>query len=323
MGTKEHLAAETNGEHQPCLKDDHPYRTATRFRRDAGGKLLRDEKGLLVPLIPATDVATRGKSTPEERAGGRERARQKREAEEKAIGKMRRKFERRQAIGDPDCKPSEREDFPLLDVLRRERRHDLIEAALQYRQLVALCEAEPLKGQSYDKSSGLEVVYRNTLRDGVAEVDAAAAKGFKGTRVPGGEIEYRSEVKRSKKPYPQPAKRILPAAAAKDGDPVIGRTRSLHVEINEHTIADYIDKRPRLNRIRIALGGLLEPFEDAVLGGQTLSWIGEQEGYSGSTATAVGKGLVMRGLAIVHGFLGRPKIKSANDNFLIIRKKSA
>src|SRR5690606_23831356 len=93
LGTKE-LAAETNGEHQPCLKDDHPYRTATRFRRDAGGKLLRDEKGLLVPLIPATDVATRGKSTPEERAEGRERARQKREAEEKAIGKMRRKFER-------------------------------------------------------------------------------------------------------------------------------------------------------------------------------------------------------------------------------------
>src|SRR5690606_13092105 len=86
LGTKEHLAAETNGEHQPCLKGDHPYRTTTRFQRDACGKLLRDDAGFLIPVIPPKDEKlTSRETTPEERAEGRERARQKREAEDKVI----------------------------------------------------------------------------------------------------------------------------------------------------------------------------------------------------------------------------------------------
>src|SRR5690606_3031922 len=105
---------------------------------------------------------------------------------------------KRQDIGDPDCRLSENEDFPLLAVLRRDRATNMIASVLAYRRLVALCESEPLKGQSYGdgNANGINVEYRSTLRDGVAEVDEANRKGFKGQQVAGGEIEYRSEVKR-------------------------------------------------------------------------------------------------------------------------------
>ncbi|PWJ84875.1 hypothetical protein C7441_104143 [Pseudaminobacter salicylatoxidans] len=239
------------------------------------------------------------------------------------MAKQTRRINKRQSIGDPDCRPSENEDFPLLAVLRRDRRDDFIVAALAYRQLVALCESEPLKGQSYDAANGMEVERRSVLRDGVKEVDAAAAEGFKDGVVPGGEIEYRSEIKRSKGAYNLPARRILAAVAANDGDPIIGRTRSLHTKLTVDTLADYIDKKPVLAKIRTALGGLRDPLEDAVLGGRTMQRIGEDEGFTGSAAPSVGKGLVYRGLVILDGFLGAKKYKPANDNYLIERRKIA
>jgi hypothetical protein len=304
---------------------DHPARGDTRYASDEFGKLIvneDDETGFQTIAKPV-EVPRDRTTTTEERAAGRERAAAKAAIERRAIAKMRKKFEKRQSIGDPNCRPSENEDFPLLAVLRRDRRDDLIVAALAYRQLVALCESEPLKGQSYDAASGMEVERRSVLRDGVKEVDAAAADGFKRNSVPGGEIEYRSEIKRSKGAYNLPARRILAAVVANDGDPIVGRTRSLHTKLSADTLTDYIDKKPVLAKIRAALGGLQDPLEDAVLGGRTMQRIGEDEGFSGSAAPSVGKGLVYRGLAILDGFLGANKYKHANDNYLIEKKKIA
>lgn len=279
----------------------------------------------LVPSPHEKDEPFDKSTTPEERAAGRERARQKAEEERKAIRRMARRIKKRQDIGDPDCRPSENEDFPLLAVLRRDRRDDLIVAVLAYRQLVALCESEPLKGQAYGDGSanGMAVERRSVLRDGVKEVDAAAANGFEGKSVPGGEIKYRSEIKRSKGTYDTPAKRALPASVANDGDPIVGRTQSLHTKLSADTLADYIDKKPVLTKIRAALGGLQDPLEDAVLGGRTMQRIGEDEGFSGSAAASAGKALVYRGLVILEGFLGSQKYKPANDNYLIENRKIA
>lgn len=302
-----------------------PCRGSTRYEKDATGKLVPDdvdETGF--QTIPKPVDACRDKSiTREEREAARERAAALAVAERKAIAKMRKKFEKRQSIGDPNCRLSENEDFPLLAVLRRDRQADLIAAALAYRQLVALCESEPLKGQSYDAAAGMAVERRSFLRDGVKEVEAAAADGFEGKSVPGGEIKYRSEIKRSKGAFALPAKRALPATAVLDGDPIVGRTQSLHTKLSADTLADYIDKKPVLTKIRAALGGLQDPLEDAVLGGRTMQRIGEDEGFSGSAAASAGKALVYRGLVILEGFLGSQKYKPANDNYLIENRKAA
>lgn len=306
--------------------DGHPYRGDTRYARNALGKLIEnedDETGFQTILKTADGPAFKFIRTPEERAADRERAAAKAAIEMRAIAKMRRKFEKRQSIGDPNCRPSENEAFPLLAVLRRDRRDDLIKAALAYRQLVALCESEPLKGQSYDAANGMAVERRSVLRDGVEEVDAAAAAGFRGNSVPGGEIKYRSEIKRSKGAYNLPARRKLAAVAKHDGDPIVGQTQSLHTKLNTDTLADYIDRKPVLTKIRAALGGLQDPLEDAVLGGRTMQRIGEDEGFSGSAAPSAGKGLVYRGLAVLDSFLGANKYKPANDNYLIESRKIA
>lgn len=323
-------------EHKPRLKGDHPYRTTTKFQRNADGSFARDDEGCLVPIIPPKDER-RGKqeSTPEERADARARIAAKLKEEARAMAKINRQVVgrtatgvtvrrgKRQDIGDPDCRLSESEDFPLLAVLRRDRATSMIASVLAYRRLVALCEAEPLKGQSYGQTNGVEREYETRRMRGVEEVDEAHANGFKGNCVPGGEVVYERRVRKSDGAYDIPARRILPAEVSDDGTPIGGRTESLHIKLNEDTLADYIDSRPRLDKIRAALGPLLEPVEDAVLGGQTLKAVGEREGFTGVHANSAGNALVMRGLTVIDGFLGTGKHTADNDNYLIEKKNAA
>lgn len=322
-------------EHKPRLKGDHPYRTTTKFQRNADGSLARDAEGYLVPIVPPKDEKREKRgSTPEERADARARTAAKLKEEERAMTKLNRQVvgrtatgvavrrSKRQDIGDPDCRLSESEDFPLLAVLRRDKAHGMIASVLAYRRLVALCEAEPLKGQSYGQAAGVEREYETRRMRGVEEVDEAHANGFKGNYVPGGDVVYERRVRKSDGAYDIPAKRILPAEVSNDGTPIGGRTESLHIKINEDTIADYIDSKPRLEKIRAALGPLLEPVEDAVLGGQTLRSIGERAGFTGVHANSAGNALVMQGLTVLDSFLGTRKFTPANDNYLIEHRKS-
>lgn len=323
-------------EHKPRLKGDHPYRTTTKFQRNADGSFARDPEGYLVPIVPPKDEKReKRESTPEEREAGRQRIAAKLTEENRAMTKLNRqvvgrtgagitvRWGKRQEIGDPDCRLSESEDFPLLAVLRRDKAQGMIASVLAYRRLVALCEAEPLKGQSYGQTTGMEREYETRRMRGVEEVNEAASKGFKGKLVPGGEVVYERRVRKSDGAYDIPAKRILPAEVSDDGTPIGGRTESLHIKLNEDTLADYIDSKPRLEKIRAALGTLLEPVEDAVLGGQTLGWIGQQDGHVGRAAEMAGKALVFRGLTVIDGFLGVRKIVADNDNYLIEHRKVA
>lgn len=286
--------------------------------------------GYLIPIPHELDKPFNKSTTPAKRAAGRERTAKKRTLERRAVTRMRHKFEKRQSIGDPDCPRSRDEDFPLLAVLRRDKLHHYIKIVVEYRRLVALCEAEPLKGQAYggSEATGMAVAYVSRRMAGIEEVNEAAAVGFPGRSVPGGEIVYETKLRKSKGAYNIPAvrKKKVDVDAYFEGDngtSKVGITESLHIKVTEDILLERIDRAPILARIRSALGPLLEPFDDAVLGGRTLQKIGNDAGFNGRDATSAGKALVLRGIGVADSFLGGAKFQPENDNYLIEYKKIA
>lgn len=246
----------------------HPYRTRTRFQKVDG------------TWEPIEEAKTRDKPktlpTAEDRAGGRQRAELKSAEEAKKMAKVRRAIVKRQSIGDPACVQSRGEDFPLLEALRRDEREDLIAVVLRYRRLVALCEAEPLKGLDYSKADGGEVVRETKRLTPEADIDRAAACDWK--EIPSGEIKISTKVKKSKGSHSIPPRRTVVAANDNVASGSVIKTESLHVKITDEILNEHIDAKPILAELRSSLGPLVEPFEDAVLGGQTYTEIGKKAG---------------------------------------------
>lgn len=311
-------------EYRPRLAGDHPYRTSTIFMRDSHGKPIKDIEGYMVPVAHRDEKAPATIKTAEEFLAARKRIAEKKEQEKKAMAKERRRVNKRQGIGDPNCRESENEDFPLLAVLRRDRNDDAIRVVSEYCRLAALCAAEPLKGMAYSnrEAVGLSMEYSNILRDGVEEVNTAKKGGWNSDSVPGGEIEY-IKPRRSKGAYNIPARRKAAIEYDDNCEVRVGRTESLHIKVTEDVLHERIDKYPLLMRIRSALGPLVNPFEDAVLGRQTLQSIGERAGFSGREATSAGKALIMQGIGAAMPFLVTKKYVASNDNYLIEYRKSA
>lgn len=243
----------------------------------------------------------------DERSEARKIAKAATKLAEKAMRPHRKRIEARQAIGDPACAANDNEDFPLMSVLRRDERSDYIALVLGYRQLVALAEAEPLKGLDYGAGNDLPLVTRSKLQDGAKEVDEAAATNWKDGVVSGGEIAYRTEVKRSKAALPLSPKRSVPSNS-ETGQGV--RTAGFHMKFTDAILIEHIDAKPVLAALRAALGPLLDPFEDAVLGGRTFSQIGRGDKFEVKPDVA-GKALVFRGLAAVDGAWEEIRIRQA------------
>ncbi len=263
----------------------HPYRTRTRFRKvDGKWEPIEETKTRDVLKIPLTA---------QERAAGRERAKSKAADEARKLAKVRRAIVKRQSIGDPSCRQSEGEDFPLLEALRRDEREDLVAVVLRYRRLVALCEAEPLKGLDYSKADGGEVVRETKRLTPEADIDRAAASDWK--EIPSGEIKISTKVKKSKGSHSIPPRRTVVAANDNVASGSVIKTESLHVKITDEILNEHIDAKPILVELRSSLGPLVEPFEDAVLGGQSYSEIGKRRGEVLKPAVA-GRALV--GMAI-------------------------
>lgn len=261
--------------------EPHPYRTNTRFRKvDGEWEPMPEQKGSAVRRIERTEG---------ERAEGRAFAARKAIEEQRAMAKISRRIAKRQDIGDPSCRVSEGEDFPLLGALRRENMDDMISVVLRYRRLVALCEAEPLKGLDYSKSDGGEVVRETKRLTPEADIDRAQASGWKD--VPDGEIKVTTKIKKSRGAYSIPAKRTV--VAANDNIPAgsVVKTESLHVKLTDEILNEHIDAKPILAELRSALGPLVEPFEDAVLGGYSYTDVGKARGERTQPAVA-GRALV-------------------------------
>ncbi len=259
----------------------HPYRTSTRFRKvDGKWEPIEETKTRDVLKIP---------QTAQERAAGRERAKAKAADEAKKMAKVRRAIVKRQSIGDPACRLSEGEDFPLLEALRREGREDMIAIVIRYRRLVALCEAEPLKGLDYSKADGGEVVRETKKLTPEADIDAAKASNWKD--MPDGEIKVTTKIKKSRGSYASAAKRTIVAANDNVASGSVIKSESLHVKITDEILNEHIDAKPILAELRNALGPLVEPFEDAVLGGRSYTDVGRTSGEEGRPSIA-GKAIV-------------------------------
>ncbi len=261
--------------------EPHPYRTNTRFQKvDGKWEPILEQKAASMKRVERTR---------HERAEDRARAAIKAKEERRAMAKQIRRIERRQAIGDPSCRVSEGEDFPLIAALRRENMDDMIAVVLRYRRLVALCEAEPLKGLDYSKPDGGEVVRETKRLTPEGDIDRAQASGWKD--VPDGEIKVTTKIKKSRGAYSMPAKRTV--VAANDNIPAgsVVKTESLHVKLTDEILNEHIDAKPILAELRSALGPLVEPFEDAVLGGYSYTDVGKARGERTQPAVA-GRALV-------------------------------
>ncbi|WP_109367608.1 hypothetical protein [Ochrobactrum soli] len=299
----------------------NPYRTKTRWLRDQSGALVRDEHGLpmLEPRkvirrssvtdprrvdwmkrIEGTDntykVAktwTEGKMkeehTPAERALMHAMAEHARVVSDGQIIAAVERINRRHAGLVGSAANDNLQGWELLRQLRREKRHEDVEVVEFYRGLCSLIVSQPLRGFDYGYDSSMEKEYRSLKLEGEKDVDDAAANGWQDNTVPGGEIEYKEVRKRSNSDlgWTHPPKKY---AVADDNTKV--KARPFAVKFNENVMIAKIDMRPILEELRAALGVGLAPFEDAVLGGKTLTEIGEARGFKGVQASSAGKALI-------------------------------
>jgi hypothetical protein len=305
----------------PAGSVQNPYRTKTRWLRDQSGALVRDEFGLPIPeprkvtrrslvtdprradwmkRIEGTDNTyriaktwTEGKlkqeNTPSERMLMHAMAEHARVmADGQIIAAVERINQRHNGLVESAANDN-LQGWELLRQLRREKRHEDVEAVEFYRGLCSLIASQPLRGLDYGYDASAEKEYRTLKLNGVEEVDEAASKGWQDNAVPGGEIEYKEVRKRSS----DDPNWTIPAKQKVIGkDPTNIKARPFAVKFNENTMIAKIDMRPVLEELRTALGVGLAPFEDAVLGGKTLTEIGEDRGFKGVQASAAGKALV-------------------------------
>ncbi len=304
----------------PAGPVSNPYRTKTRWLRDQSGALVRDEDGLPVreprkvtrrssvtdprradwmKRIEGTDNTyriaktwTEGKlkqeNTPAERMLMRAMAEHARVmADGQIIAAVERINQRHNGLIESAANDN-LQGWELLRQLRREKRHDDVEAVEFYRGLCSLIASQPLRGSDYgyDASADKEYTSDKMTTD---DIDEAAAQNWPSTDIPGGEIKYGSVRKRSKSDlnWTHPQKQYV---AANDDTKV--KARPFAVKFNENVAIAKIDMRPVLEELRAALGVGLAPFEDAVLGGKTLTEIGEARGFKGVQASAAGKALI-------------------------------
>lgn len=201
--------------------------------------------------------------------------------------------------GPPVWKPSKRKpandnrerlSWPLIEKLRRDGLHDHAEMVERYYGLVALMEANPLQGQDPTRTDGLCYEVRSTITDG--DVDKAAENGWPTASIPGGDLQHKGVRERSKAPG-------TASRAKQADDKTVVATQDMSVRFDERVLIAQIDNRDTLPRLRNAMGPLVGPFEDAVLGGATFGDIGEARHFKGKQAEAVGKALVMTALDTV------------------------
>ncbi len=206
--------------------------------------------------------------------------------ESRALNRHRRYLKRRQNVGnDPTPANDNREplSWPLLAKLRRDGRYEDANFVEAYRSLVALMVANPLQGRDISRSDGQVVEQRSTIN--AKDVDKAAASGWPADTVKGGDL-----VDKGVRQLTKSSGTTMRMKAANDN--TVDIQHSMSVKFNETTLIAQIDCRGWLARLHAAIGPLLAPFDDAVMGTSTMADIGATRGFTGKPAEAVGKALV-------------------------------
>lgn len=229
--------------------------------------------------------------TAAERSEARARAASRRAEDTAGIERQKARIEQR-------CRPvptanNDNDVFPLLTTLKRDGAVAEMDLVVRYRALVALCNVEPLQAQDVSPAGDLRPDRKSTKLD-VSDVDAAAAKGFPDPVIAGGEIRHK-EVRQAKGGTFDIS---LKRKGAADTETGTAHSIPTSFKFTDAVLIASIDAKPILAELRAAMGPLLDAFEDAVLGGQTLAQVGSATGARVKPEIA-GRALVMTAIDVL------------------------
>jgi hypothetical protein len=240
----------------------------------------------LTPRSAQPAAAANDQPSPWKVSADRERA-----AQAETLLARRRELVLRTSSGSLRAPPAnDNQAWPLLAQLRKDGNDVLVAVAERYRAIYDAASATvPLVGTVLDDTF-LPLVQKTANK---TDPDARA----KGALVIGGappvgdgcfragiETEELADARRANNLKNPPRRARRPVAKKWNGD---------------RFVIAAIDARRELKALRSALGPLVEPFEDAVLHGKTLTEIGLDQGAGDKTAGAVGKAFVLKGLSTV------------------------
>jgi hypothetical protein len=175
--------------------------------------------------------------------------------------------------------------WPLGKALKTDEQRRLLKAAAAYRRL-------------YECSNATGVLQGSDMGDGIYRLDQRTWVR------PDGEIVYKgARMITSGDPDP-----LSPTGSSGGEKKPVAKKWNGDV-----ALISKMDARPLLAEIERRVGPLLQPVEQAVLGGWTLEAIGRHEaGYSDKQrASAVGKALVYRALAVIASYIEEPALQPA------------
>ena len=203
---------------------------------------------------------------------------------------QRTRLARRQRVGGAGpVAANDNQGWPLAEQLRREGNEVLLHVAERYRSIYNAAKFEPrLVGTMPDDFWSPE------QRHHVDELGKLSIKGAKGGKraMPANDGTFKAIA------VTEDAWADLTA----DG-PVTFPKRPASPTMRKWTGDDAliaaIDAKPMFLRLQAALGPLVDPFEDAVIGDMTLTDIGRAKGVNTVSRGPVGKVLVMMGLEVV------------------------
>lgn len=195
------------------------------------------------------------------------------------------------------CPANDNQAWPLAQWLRKDGNEVLLKVAERYRAMYDASIVEvPLIGTMPEEAMSAPLDQRVHNREdgtvgykGVRKVKGAVGRleGDDGTsKVIPMDEDVRAEMQKGTSTFPMRPR--APAMKKWNGD---------------RLIIAAIDSRKGIHRLQQKLGPLVEPFEDAVLHGETLSTIGEERGGPRNAGVA-GRVLVMMGLEVVQRELG-------------------
>ncbi|MBD9542935.1 hypothetical protein IB276_26160 [Ensifer sp. ENS04] len=178
--------------------------------------------------------------------------------------------------------------WPLATSLIREGNVELLKAAMYYRKMHDSAKSNAmLGGTSVRMDDGFSIDRYSVIRDD-------------------GKIAYRRTRKSTAANVDIPARRRFDASTAEDGDGPQKNWSSIPKPWNgDHPVNSKLDAQQRLIQLRGKLGILAEPFELAVVDGNTYEAVGNSLGHAHKVpATAAGRTAVHMGLITIRDAIG-------------------
>lgn len=194
------------------------------------------------------------------------------------------------------CPANDNQAWPLAQWLRKDGNEVLLKVAERYRAMYDASIVEvPLIGAMPDENSSAPLDRRvHNREDGTV--------GYKGVRTVKGAIGRLDGDDGSSKVIPMNETIRSAMQSGVSTFPMRPKSPAMKKWNGDRLINAAIDSRKGIYRLQQKLGPLVEPFEDAVLHGETLRAIGEDRGI-GQHAPGAGRVLVMMGLEVVQAEL--------------------